>query len=523
MELPAPPPAPPSPLASGIGTSLAGRVVTAPGAAGGGLAGVRVLLDGVEVATTDAVGRFAVRGLRPAGWRRMRLELPGGAPLEATLPFLLPGQSHLLEDLGPGPAAPFEVRVLGMDGLPVPGAAVAASRLAPTLFPELDPDWRAEDSAGPLPEDARATANAGGVARFPALPAGEWSFQAGAPGRPPSRPLRRRVGGGREGPAVLPLLLDEGMVLEGRVLDDATGEPVAEAPVRWTRILDCGRGHDQRFSGRTISGPDGAFRFPAAPAAPLILETGRPGAAFPGSALALDGALLERVDLHLPRGTALAGQCVQSGSGLPAGGVDLRVRVCLRAAGVLGSSTDHFARSGPDGRFLVPGIPEDALVLVAPVPRGAWVASEVEEAALPPGIPRRVAVAPSGAIVGTARDAGGRPSPSRFVTVRVARPMAEGLPVIVSIAARELSGPDGTFRIANVPPGIAMVTCDTTEDAPDADSPPPASVEVPAGGEARVEVTEREPPRPPPTGPQPDGFRGRVLGPGGSPVAGARL
>ncbi len=531
------PPGSPSNPAAGGGTSLTGRVVGVAG--GNGLAGVRVRLDGVDAGTTDAAGLFAVHALGPAGWRRLRLEPPGAAPFEAAVPFLAPGQSHVLEDLAAGPAAATSIRVLGMDARPVPGALVLAIRLAPTIHPDAHPDWEPAADGTNLPAAARGLTDAGGTAAFPSLTAGEWSFQAMKEGFPPSRPVLRRLDGG-PGPETL-LLLDPGTVLEGRVLDDATGSPVGGAVVRWTRVIDLPRGHDLRYSGTTSAGADGAFRFPAAPAAGLLLTVGRPGAAGPAGGLAVDASVLGRVDVRLPRATTLAGLCVQSGTGLSAAGVDLRIRVDLRS-GVLAISGELYARSGPDGRFEVRGLPEGALVQVDPVPSGPWDPAAGDDGPRPPGMPRRVEVVRAGAIRGRARDAAGRPAAGRVVTALAALRLAEEMPPVARVVSRAISGADGAFRLENVPPGAAAVLCAPPGDAvrfKDQDvllalgaSPRPAFVaEAPPGGEAPVEVVEGEAKAPspvpslpaPPAELLPDRISGTVVGPGGGPLPGVRL
>jgi hypothetical protein len=491
------------------------------------------------VGTTDAAGLFAVRGLAPAGWRRLRLEPPGAAPIEAAVPFLAPGQSHVLVDIATGPGAAAAVRVLGMDARPVPGALVRACRLAPTLHPDANPDWQPASGGEEFPAAAQALTDAAGTAAFPSLSAGEWSFQAVREGLPPSRPVRRRLDGGT-GPAVT-LLLDPGTVLEGRVLDDATGSPVGGAVVRWTRVLDIPRGHDLRYSGLATAGADGFFRFPAAPAVPLLLQASRPGAPGPAGGLAVDGSVLGRLDIRLPRETTLAGLCVQSGTGRPAAGVDLRIRVDLRS-GVIGVGGLLYARSGPDGRFEARGLPEGSLVQVDPVPFGAWTPAAGDDGPRPPEMPLRVEVTRAGAIRGTARDGAGRPAAGRVVTALVARRIAEEMPPIARVASRALCGGDGTFRLENVPAGAAAVFCPSpAETAGSLDretlralgaSPRPAFVaEVPSGGEAPVEVVEREPGSAPPASPAPaspaevppDRIQGTVVGPGGGPLPGVRL
>jgi hypothetical protein len=483
------------------GQAVTGRLV-APGGREP-IAGARVLVDGVEAARTDAAGVFTVHGLAPAGWRRLRLEPSGGDPIEAVLPYLPRGGFHVLEPMEAGGALDVDVRVLGPGARPVPGTWVRATRIAQTSFPDGRPDVRTGRGKERLPATLEVAANAEGIAEFPRLARGWWSFQAECAGHPASRPLHRRL----EGPWIptLSLYLDAPVAVEGGVVDDETGEPVEGAVVRWVRGNDLTWAHDLRYGGTTVTGPGGRYRFEEAPSVPVLrIEALRPGSPLVVGATALDATLARRADLRLLSAGPLTGVCVDEATGLPAAGVLLEAQVSL--VGVVGNSHSRVAvQSDAGGRFLVPGVPGASLAAVAPPFHGGWVAAS-EEWPRPAGGPRRAGVVRAGTIRGVVRDPEGRPAGACLV--RAYQPRRNGGPALRFAEPRSetLSAADGTFTLPHVAPGPAAVYAFPSAvgisrgasgrealESIEAAERPSHVVEVSAGGVAPVAVVRGEP------------------------------
>jgi protocatechuate 3,4-dioxygenase beta subunit len=520
-----------APMGDGV---LSGRIVGADGAP---VRDARVSLPGGPSASTDAAGLFTLRGLPAPGSSRLRLEAPGLAAEEFLGPFLQPGVPVLLEEMAVASPVPVELRVLTPDALPAAGARVLGCRSPLGLLRDERTLFERGAGCDGMPAAVEATTGPDGVARFPALARGTWSFVAEKPPFARTRPVVVRTGLVR-GEVREPLLLDPAAALEGVVVDDESGEPIPGAEVLWVRMLDQARSEDPRCHGRTLAGPDGRFRFEAAPAVPLRVRAARPGLDLLVAVATVDAGRLPRVELRLPRVGTLRGRCVEASTGAPATDVDLEVAVTqgsfLRTAG-----DNVYVRSGPDGRFEVAGIPVSAAVRVQPVFGGRWTTATPRDDR-DPGSSRDVTlrVQRAGTIRGTARGAGGAAAAGAELRA-FARTFPGGLesrtPVLV---AATRAAADGRFELENLPATTVLVVSGRSGSryrqgplAADLFSrlgdtePQRGRVEVAPGAVVPLDIVvpPPEPEAAESAAPSRRTLRGRVVDQEGAPVSGARL
>lgn len=267
----------------------------------------------------------------------------------------------------PGPAAgrPASGIVVGPDGAGVAGATVRA-------FPasEAQPDsllGMLFETARPRTAAAEVATGADGRFTLPELPAGGYRFEAEAPCLAASATPWRRIHSEREDPAEpIRIELAEGPPLSGRVADDA-GRPVAGAIV--AAVLG-DKADASRFDAPELlqrSGEDGRFEFPALSpgrVALFVRAEGRPLHFVP--VFEHDGPRTLSIVLG---GTAAAEIRVTGPNDEPVAGA----RVFLWVAGDrICAIVD--ARTGPDGRLRVERLPAGAVdgLAVSASPHADW-------------------------------------------------------------------------------------------------------------------------------------------------------
>ncbi len=208
---------------------------------------------------------------------------------------------------------------------------------------------------------------ADGTASFDENPCAGPSFRVSAPGR--ARTGWFRDGARRERSSLrIPVDLDRGVELRGRVVDVEHGSPVPDVAVRASRQAWFGSGLD--FEDRTTSDADGRFAFPAvaapatiyAPGLALRLHFGRTGYvdAEAEPAVLSAGSPAVDVTVRLERDASVRGT-VLSPDGAPA--ADAAVFVERRADPRFDIAAPS-ARADARGEFAVRGLAAGSHVLV---------------------------------------------------------------------------------------------------------------------------------------------------------------
>ncbi|HEX9667919.1 MAG TPA: carboxypeptidase-like regulatory domain-containing protein, partial [Thermoanaerobaculia bacterium] len=256
---------------------------------------------------------------------------------------------------------------------------------------------------------------------------------------------------GRIGPAAAAALRNRGergrgeaIALSGRVLDAATRQPLAGALV-WCASCDP--------FGWAFAGPDGAFRFAAAPYERYQIEGTAAGHL---AALVGDAVSTQPATLLLEPAAALAGIVVDA-AGRPVAGVAVRARPSGEWDS-RHSPRDAAPRtaSGADGRFRFPRLLPRQLYEVSAHPEELAPARLVARTPPPGGKapPLRLVLAAGQTVVGRVVDPDGRPVAAADVSFRrVQRPpvmsggsgFASGGP-----APSAATGADGRFRLHRV-------------------------------------------------------------------------
>ncbi|MEO8430066.1 MAG: carboxypeptidase regulatory-like domain-containing protein [Acidobacteriota bacterium] len=249
--------------------------------------------------------------------------------------------------------------------------------------------------------------------------------------------------------AFAPLLL-AGSV-SGRLLD-ASGKPVAGAPVRWTgyrdddrALLDATNGAEPAVLGETATGADGRFRISIqGPAAAISLRIAPPGSPTIRLGGPFDGADDVALD-DLRAGTAapLSGRVVDA-AGKGIAGAKVRVIAADPFSDDDAQSVGE-GRSGADGAFSIPEAPAGERVVETRA-SGLVPAREVQSEARPD---TRIVLQRGGTIHGVVLDPGGKPAAGALV-------VAEDLAAETDAA--------GTYRLAGIPPGVRAVEALWKED-----------------------------------------------------------
>ncbi|HEU4395448.1 MAG TPA: sigma-70 family RNA polymerase sigma factor [Planctomycetota bacterium] len=303
----------------------------------------------LAAATTGASGRVRLDHLEPGervlgaaaagrarAWRAVHLD--AGDPGETVVLTLLP-------------ACTLSGRVRDADGRPVPGVFVVAS--GPSA-------WKVNSTGL-----ARAAVDAEGRYRLEGLEPGANTIRLWT-----ASGQRRSVGWiDLPGVSTFDIDLDRGATVRGRVLDDATGEPVASARVfAWATA-------DATVTAVATTGADGTFAFDDFPPWSLIPLTvdapgylcypDAPGYAVERVAVRLSAGTVVEKEIRLRRGRALRGR-ITGPEGAPIAGVRVSVPVTPQR---LAS-----ANSGADGAYGLEGLPPGA-ASVRVVAKG-WILAE---------------------------------------------------------------------------------------------------------------------------------------------------
>lgn len=281
--------------------------------------------------TTDENGEFAFDKMMGRSYS-LAARAPGGVAGPVTAKLTAKSDPVVLRLK---PAGSVKVTVVGNEKKPVAAATVELRGL----------------------DEQLVSADASGVATFPAVVAGGYEVVAQAPGYAPAKQFTMVTTGATE----LTMALVSGASVAGRVIDEA-GKPVAGARVLYSGASDWGLQADERRDG-VMSGPDGAFAFTALPAGSFRFVARHEEYA-PGSSaiVTLDGTTpVQGVEVKLTGGATVAGRVVD-GSQAPVAGA--RVRVGVASRGMIGMEPRQ-VYSGADGGFVVRGLPRKPLEAVA--------------------------------------------------------------------------------------------------------------------------------------------------------------
>ncbi|HEU4395657.1 MAG TPA: carboxypeptidase-like regulatory domain-containing protein, partial [Planctomycetota bacterium] len=396
--------------------------------------------------TTDAAGRALLREVPPGAWF-VRVEGPGLGPEARPIVFregeaVAPLRIHL------APAHPLSGTVRLPGGGPAPGVAVVARHES----------WWMRGVG-----DLISVTGPDGRYRFDGLPEASMAILV----RPVAGCLRPVTKLMIPDLATLDITLEDGVVLRGRVVEDAGGAAVAGARVTgrvWPRGLGGGDA-----TATADSGPDGSFELAGLPAGELAELTARKSGFLPAEigTIGTDepvapGTTVEK-ELRLRRGGAVRGT-VRDSAGNPVAGAVLRM-LCFpdEKRGIHAwSARRSVARTREDGSYLLaPCVPgKGALTVDAAGYRHADAPEDLGEAMETGRVPASIVVevveggecvkdlelSTSGIVEGQVRDADGRPMAGFTVAVWE----VDGTGGESSAPATDV---EGRFRAEGVSPG----------------------------------------------------------------------
>lgn len=474
-----------------------------------GVAGAFVWLrrDPSAAVRADRTGSFRIAVRRPGDRELLQAVAPGFLEAHSRLPR--PGRRESDElALVLEPAAALPGTVVDAAGRPVAGAEVRvapAERRGPyrggrPAFARSGRDGRFQVEG--LAADASHVVH---VVRRGYSPAVE--EVAPAPAVPP----------GSARPAALPelrVVLYGARALRGRAVNQ-DGEPVAGArvttlpeDVRWLPWRGAPPGRAE-----ATTGADGAFEVAEVLAGRSTLGIAAPGYApfrREGVEVPQGGGVTDLGELVLEPEAFVPGRVVDP-EGAPVPGASVRSwrtsGTRMRRMYYPGSQElAEPVETGEDGRFRVGGAAAGEVVRIE-VRKEGWVEATVEGVRVPPEEPVTVLLRPAATVAGAVVDERGRPVPG--AEIRPAFRAMAGMPG-GGYFRPQPTDERGAFEVTGFPPGRTAIEA----EAPGYQASAPVTLEL-APGERRegVEIVLAEG----------AAVSGRVLGPDGLPVAGARV
>jgi hypothetical protein len=369
-------------------------------------------------ATTDASGVARIPA-RPGAYL-VAVRAAGLAPAHAEV-VRAAGEAATRVDVVLAPPVALDGRVTVR---PSNVPAVARVTAIPGAGPRLAPP------SAPPEEEASVVTDANGAFRLEGLAPDTFAVRVEALGAHPA--LLPRVAVPRDG--ALDVALEPLGVVEGAVRL-ADGRPAARATVRAA----------SRDHGAAVKADDdGRFAIPVPPGSYTLLAALGDGAGAFGPVMLAAGAKASGLIVTLGPAARIDGEVVEATSGRPV--PDAEVAVFPHETGELVAR----ATTGRDGRFTIPGLAQAAYDVRAAA-RGRTPAL-VRAVTLAGGAPfaLRVALAGSGTILGTVRDAADRPVAGARVRVTL---RGDGLVAAVPLEAR--TDFEGRYRLDGVEVGGA--------------------------------------------------------------------
>jgi len=311
----------------------------------GGSTGERALMPSTDRAVSRAGGAFAIPASEGA---ILEARHPGFAPGRASIDFTARASRRVVVRLGKVGAAAALATITGRvtsGGAPVDGALVSARLLQRGGPGSID--------AG---VSAQARSDAEGRFTLRELDEGRYLLTGAREGFAQPRPVVARAG---EEAAID---LTRGGRIDGVVREASSGRPVA--PFRLV-VLRGGRGWNLPVRTATVVDASGRFEITDLPPGPVVLLVSSPGHT-PPEEVEVEvpehpGAV--HVEIRLSQGGRVTGRVTDRSSGQPLPGA----RIALEGdAGGAPSVLDAgpVAFSGPEGAFLIGGLPSRAVSLL---------------------------------------------------------------------------------------------------------------------------------------------------------------
>lgn len=427
------------------GTTLAGRVLRPDGSPAGAGLTVAALRPGrafgfddvvLRESATDTEGRFELIGLD--GTRFV---------VAADGPDVLAGRSEAFDlELG-GERRDLELSlrvggsvagtVVDADGAPLAGYQVRATfdighMMGPASLSAM---------SGPT---GRTETDEAGAFRIAGLGRGPFSVMAVDPA---DQRIVARVDGVGQGEDSLELVARPPTAIEGIAMDE-TGSPIASLEVQMARLASGSMGDIRAARRRTVTGPDGAFRFEdVLPGNYELWSRTETHASIEGLRVVVQGDTPATVTLEAARAASASG-VVLAPDGRPVADAEVTL-ISGEAApwqpAELSGPTVPPTRTNDEGRFALLGLPATSVQIRA-TKRG-YASGETEPFTLRPGESSariQVSLETGGTIEGICFDEEGLTANDRLVT---AQSISLGSSLSVPTAD------DGTFRFEGLDPG----------------------------------------------------------------------
>jgi uncharacterized GH25 family protein len=413
------------------------------------------------------------------------------------------------------PSVKLTVRVRANADVPVAGAVVEAFPITPSV----DYDWsKALAQMGQASISvAKSTTDAKGEALFPEMAVGEWTFTARKDGF--------ATGGARsvnlrsdETPQPVTIHLWPGYRLEGRVLA-AGKEPVAGALVMAGAVNSAWDLDSAPLRARATTDAEGRYAFAALPSGQSQLWAARAGGV-PSPQATVRVPLVARYDIVLVGGGVLAGTVTEKETGKPVEGATVRASsweyATARGGETVTDASGKYALEMAAGVVNELSVEKDGLVQV---PLETNVGSQ-RQAVLHEGetAVRDLQMRRGARLHGVVKGPDGPVGGAR-VAVYVSRPGLDDLEKHATTAS------DGTYDFPSIEKGVALVLATKDglylEGAPadewnaiqHADEAKALKVEIGESGETTKDLELK----------RGSLVEGRVDGPDGAPLAGARV
>jgi uncharacterized GH25 family protein len=467
------------------------------------------------VVATDANGAFRFDHVPHGGPYELSVTAKGCGTIRLPGIALDRNEKRNVGTLHLDPSVKLTVRVRSNGDAPVAGALVEAFPITSSI----DYDWsKALAQLGQAPISvAKTTTDAKGEALFPEMAVGDWTFTAKKEGF--------AAGGARsvtlrsdETPRPVEIDLWPGYRLEGRVIA-ADKAPVVGALVMAGAENSAWDLGSAPLRARATTDAEGRYAFAALPAGPAQLWVARAGGV-PSPQATVRVPLVTRYDIVLAGGGILAGTVTEKETGKPVDGATVRASSweygAARGGETVTDATGKYSLEMPTGAVNELSVEKEGLVQV---PLETTVGSQ-RKAVLHEGATTvcDIAMRRGARLHGVVTGPDGPVAGAR-VAAFVSRPGLD------DVEKHATSGADGTYDFPSIEKGVALVLATkdglylegAPEDAWNAmqhpDEAKELKVEIGESGETKRDLALK----------RGSLVEGRVDGPDGAPLAGARV